>query len=61
MILTTAPAGRVARIPLGISNAQSYQKIADALQRSPAEMVFISDVAAELDAAQLAGMNIFPA
>src|SRR6202795_145295 len=36
------------------TDAQSYQKIADALQRSPAEMVFISDVAAELDAAQLA-------
>ncbi len=43
------------------TDAQSYQKTADALQRSLAEIAFISDVAAELDAAQLAGMNVFPA
>lgn len=37
--------------------AESYRRIAAALERSPAEMVFLSDVAAELDAAQQGGMR----
>ena len=39
------------------NEAQSYQRIAAALERSPSEMLFLSDVAAELDAAQQAGMR----
>lgn len=35
---------------------QSYVRIAAALERSPADVLFISDVAAELDAARGAGM-----
>lgn len=37
--------------------AQSYQRIAAALERSPSEILFLSDVSAELDAARLAGMR----
>jgi enolase-phosphatase E1 len=37
--------------------AQSYARIATALERSPAEMLFVSDVGAELDAARTAGMQ----
>jgi enolase-phosphatase E1 len=36
---------------------QSYAQIATALQRSPAEVLFLSDVGAELDAARTAGMR----
>lgn len=36
---------------------ESYRRIATALQRPPAKMIFISDVTAELDAAQSAGMQ----
>ncbi len=39
------------------TEAQSYQRIAAALERSPSEMMFLSDVAAELDAAQQGGMR----
>ena len=35
----------------------SYGRIAAALERSPAEVLFLSDVAAELDAARTAGMR----
>ena len=41
--------------PKGV--AQSYARIAAALERSPSEMLFVSDVGAELDAAQAAGMR----
>ncbi len=37
--------------------AQSYAQIAAALERAPSEMLFLSDVGAELDAAQAAGMQ----
>ena len=37
--------------------AQSYQRIATALERSPSETLFVSDVTPELDAARLAGMH----
>ena len=37
--------------------AGSYRKIARALGRQPADVVFVSDVAAELDAARAAGMR----
>ena len=37
--------------------AESYRRIADALQHSPHEIIFFSDVVAELDAAQAAGMQ----
>jgi enolase-phosphatase E1 len=37
--------------------ASSYQRIAAALRREPGEVLFISDVAAELDAARAAGMR----
>jgi enolase-phosphatase E1 len=37
--------------------AQSYRRIAAALSLSPAEILFISDVTAELDAARAAGMQ----
>lgn len=37
--------------------AGSYRKIAAALQRAPGDVLFISDVAAELDAARAAGMR----
>lgn len=36
---------------------QSYTKIAAALQRSPSEVLFLSDIVAELDAARTAGMR----
>ena len=36
---------------------ESYARIAAALERSPAEVLFVSDVAAELDAARTAGMK----
>jgi enolase-phosphatase E1 len=35
----------------------SYARIAAALERSPSEVLFLSDVAAELDAARTAGMR----
>jgi enolase-phosphatase E1 len=35
---------------------QSYQRIASALNTAPSEVLFVSDVTAELDAAQAAGM-----
>lgn len=38
-------------------DADSYRLIADALDRSPQDIVFLSDVVAELDAAQDAGMR----
>ena len=37
--------------------AQSYEQIAEALGRSPAQVLFLSDVTAELDAARLAGLH----
>jgi len=40
------------------TDKQSYQKIADVLQLLPSEIVFISDVSTELDAAKSAGMHI---
>jgi enolase-phosphatase E1 len=39
------------------TEAASYQKIADRLRQSPAEIAFISDVKAELDAARTAGFQ----
>jgi enolase-phosphatase E1 len=39
------------------TDKQSYQKIADVLQLLPPEIVFISDVNPELDAAKSAGMH----
>jgi enolase-phosphatase E1 len=36
---------------------ESYARIAASLERSPAEVLFLSDVAAELDAARVAGMR----
>jgi enolase-phosphatase E1 len=36
---------------------ESYTRIAAALERSPSEVLFVSDIAAELDAAQAAGMQ----
>jgi enolase-phosphatase E1 len=37
--------------------AESYARIAAALGRSPSDILFLSDVAAELDAAQAAGLQ----
>jgi enolase-phosphatase E1 len=37
--------------------AESYRRIAEALQHPPQEVIFFSDMVAELDAAQLAGMQ----
>ncbi|MBI3651753.1 MAG: acireductone synthase [Acidobacteria bacterium] len=37
--------------------AASYRRIADALQQSTNEIIFLSDIVAELDAAQTAGMQ----
>lgn len=37
--------------------AESYQRIAEALQHAPQQILFFSDVVAELDAAQAAGMQ----
>jgi len=37
--------------------AESYRRIAEALQSQPSEVLFLSDVVAELDAARLAGMR----
>lgn len=39
------------------TDAQSYRSIATALERSPPDVLFLSDVSAELDAAQQAGMR----
>jgi len=39
------------------TDKHSYQKIANVLQRLPSEIVFISDVSVELDAAKSAGMQ----
>jgi len=39
------------------TDKRSYQKIASVLQLSPSEIVFISDVSIELDAAKSAGMH----
>jgi enolase-phosphatase E1 len=39
--------------------AESYRRIAEALQCAPAEVAFLSDVTAELEAAQEAGMTTF--
>lgn len=39
------------------SEADSYRRIAASLDRDPAELVFISDVVAELEAARVAGME----
>ena len=42
----------------GPKNApESYASIARALERSPSEVLFLSDVGAELDAARMAGMQ----
>ncbi len=41
----------------GKKETQSYQNIAEALHISPAEILFLSDVPAELDAAQQAGFQ----
>ena len=37
--------------------AESHRRIAEALQSQPPEILFLSDVVAELDAARLAGMQ----
>jgi enolase-phosphatase E1 len=39
------------------SAAQSYERIAAALGRSPSQLLFLSDVTAELDAARQAGLH----
>lgn len=39
------------------TEARSYERIAAALERSPSEILFLSDVSAELDAARIAGMR----
>jgi enolase-phosphatase E1 len=39
------------------TDAQSYRNIATALERSPPDVLFLSDARAELDAAQQAGMR----
>jgi enolase-phosphatase E1 len=39
------------------ADPESYRRIAAALQRPPSEIVFLSDVTTELDAAQSAGMQ----
>jgi len=39
------------------TDKRTYQKIASVLQLSPSEIVFISDVSIELDAARSAGMQ----
>ncbi|HYF38780.1 MAG TPA: acireductone synthase, partial [Gemmatimonadales bacterium] len=36
---------------------ESYERIAARLERSPSEVLFLSDVVAELDAARVAGMR----
>ena len=36
---------------------ESYRRIAAALERSPSEVLFVSDIGAELDAARAAGMQ----
>jgi enolase-phosphatase E1 len=41
----------------GKREAASYKRIAEALSREPGEIVFLSDVVAELDAARNAGMR----
>lgn len=42
----------------GKKETQSYQHIAQALQIAPAEILFLSDVPAELDAAKTAGFQV---
>ena len=39
------------------TDAHSYQKIASAVSKRPSEILFISDVTAELDAARAAGLE----
>ncbi|MEK6320158.1 MAG: acireductone synthase [Acidobacteriota bacterium] len=39
------------------TDAESYQRIANSLERRPDEIVFVSDVTAELDAAESAGFE----
>jgi enolase-phosphatase E1 len=39
------------------TDAESYRRIADALELSPSDIIFVSDVAAELDAAAVAGLQ----
>lgn len=41
----------------GKREAESYQKIAERIQREPEEVLFLSDVVNELDAARAAGMH----
>ena len=38
-------------------DAESYRRIADALKLGPSEIIFVSDVTAELDAAAVAGLE----
>jgi len=64
-LFATTPAGDLTRFirayfdtTTGPKTAvHSYRTIAAALQRSPSEMLFLSDVGAELDAALAAGMQ----
>lgn len=42
----------------GKRDAESYTRIASALSRTPGDVLFVSDVAEELDAAKEAGMDI---
>jgi len=39
------------------TDARSYQKIADAFSKQPSEILFVSDVTLELDAARMAGLE----
>ena len=39
-------------------DAESYRRIAGAVGKSPAEILFVSDVTAELDAAATAGLDV---
>jgi enolase-phosphatase E1 len=39
------------------TSAESYTRIAAALEHAPADLLFVSDIAAELDAARTAGMR----
>ncbi len=41
------------------TDSTSYEKVAKLLERSPAEIVFISDVVRELDGAEAAGLQAF--
>jgi enolase-phosphatase E1 len=40
------------------TSPDSYRRIADALKRRPSEILFVSDIAAELDAARTAGYQV---